>query len=401
MERIARRKHKSGHRTQASIVVALAMLMLASVGCASEGDGSVALKAAEARVSAKEKALTEAESAFTDKSAEFCDASQTYITALDRYGDVLNETAPTVGDVNDAGTDLGQPRDDVNAAAAAAVEAQQDVVDAKQELADAKAALATKKGSGSTAPSTPAGKPTLAPLAPEASVKRVQQAETEFSDAQQGITNETPLSDASERFNAAAVALEMSWLRLFSDAGCLTDEQQVQAEMAVRNYTTALQMSLRDAGYYDSEVDGVYGPATVDAVQALQKAHGLPSTGTVDKATADALEGDLAAKGGAIAEEAVVSTVAVQQTLKLAGFWNGPVDGKWTPALTEALEDFQTELGVEPTGTVDAKTVAALEKAIAEAQAESSASPTPTPSPTPSTPGASTPGSPTTSPSST
>ncbi|MGB8382867.1 MAG: peptidoglycan-binding domain-containing protein, partial [Dermatophilaceae bacterium] len=36
-------------------------------------------------------------------------------------------------------------------------------------------------------------------------------------------------------------------------------------------------------------VDGVYGPATVEAVQALQKANGLPQTGTVDKATEKAL----------------------------------------------------------------------------------------------------------------
>ena len=107
---------------------------------------------------------------------------------------------------------------------------------------------------------------------------------------------------------------------------------------------------MRDAGYYDGEVDGVYGPATVDAVEALQEAHGLPGTGTVDKATAAALQDDLAAKGGATAQEAVASTAAVQQTLKLAGFWDGPVDGEWTPALTEALKDFQTELGVKPTG---------------------------------------------------
>ena len=110
----------------------------------------------------------------------------------------------------------------------------------------------------------------------------------------------------------------------------------------------------------------MYGPATVDAIEALQEAHGLPTTGTVDKATAAALQSDLAAKGGAIAQEAVASTAAVQQTLKLAGFWDGPVDGEWTPELTEALKDFQTELGVEPTGTVDAATVAALEKAIAD-----------------------------------
>ena len=81
-----------------------------------------------------------------------------------------------------------------------------------------------------------------------------------------------------------------------------------------------------------------------------------------------------------------MSTAAVQQTLKLAGFWDGPVDGAWTPALGAALKDFQSELGVEPTGAVDAATISGLEKAIAEAPAEapsSTASATPTTSPTP------------------
>ena len=250
--------------------------------------------------------------------------------------------------------------------AESAVEAQQAVADAKQELAEAEAALAAATSTGSAAPSTPAATAAPKPLAPAATVNRVKQAESEFSTVQRGISDQTPLSQASQQFNAAAVALEMSWLRLFADAGCLTDEQQGQAEAAVRDYTTALQQSLRDAGYYDGAVDGVYGPATVDAIEALQKAHGLPATGTVDKATAAALQSDVAAKGGAIAQAAVASTAAVQQTLKIAGFWDGPVDGQWTPELTNALKDFQTELGVKPTGTVDAATIAALEKAIAE-----------------------------------
>ncbi len=226
-----------------------------------------------------------------------------------------------------------------SAKAEAAVEAQQAVTKAKQELAAAQAALASAKDTGSASPSGSAGTSSPKPLAPAATVDRVRQADSEFKTVQQGVTDETPLSQASEQFNAAAVALEMTWLRLFADAGCLTDGQQVQAEAAVRDYTTALQQSLRDTGYYDGEVDGVYGPATVDAIESLQKAHGLPVTGTVDKATASALQDDLAAKGGAIAQDAVASTAAVQQTLRLAGFWDGPVDGQWTPELTKALKD--------------------------------------------------------------
>ena len=116
---------------------------------------------------------------------------------------------------------------------------------------------------------------------------------------------------------------------------------------------------------------------------ARLRAHGLPVTGTVDKATAAALQADLQAKGGAAAQTAVASTAAVQQTLKLAGFWDGPVDGNWTPALTDALKAFQTKLGIPATGTVDAATVAALQEAIAEVKSPSTSSTAPASSPPP------------------
>ena len=122
----------------------------------------------------------------------------------------------------------------------------------------------------------------------------------------------------------------------------------------------------------------------VAAVEALQKANGLPQTGTLDKATEKALRSELAAKGGAAAQEETASTAAVQQTLKLAGYWDGPVDGQWSDELTEALETLQKDLGVKVTGTVDAATIAALEKAVADLgaspspTASTSASPEPT-----------------------
>ena len=150
------------------------------------------------------------------------------------------------------------------------------------------------------------------------------------------------------------------------------------------SYTKALQQALADAGYYDAKVDGVYGPKTVAAVEALQEANGLPQTGTLDKATEKALRSELATKGGAAAQEETASTAAVQQTLKLAGYWDGPVDGQWSDELTEALEALQKDLGVKVTGTVDAATIAALDKAVADLgaspspTASTSASPEPT-----------------------
>ena len=61
----------------------------------------------------------------------------------------------------------------------------------------------------------------------------------------------------------------------------------------------------------------------------------------------------------------VNATVKAYFALKLAGHWPGAVDGTWTPALTEALKAFQTELGVKATGTVDAATIAAVQKKAA------------------------------------
>jgi peptidoglycan hydrolase-like protein with peptidoglycan-binding domain len=376
------------HRGSLAQGLAGVTAVIFAVGACSSGSGDGAVSVAQARVTAKESALTAAQADAKAASTAFCAATKTYVTALDRYGDVLNASAPTVGDVTSAGQELLTPRQDAFEGADAAMKAQQQVVVAEQELASAKAALDVAKGQSTTA--VPATAPTStmtttpAPMMPVATTNRVKQAESDFQTAQAGITPQTPLVEAAQRFNAAAVALEMSWLKLFADAGCLTEPQQASAQAAVHDYTAVLQTSLSEAGYYKAAVDGVYGPTTVQAVEDLQKAHGLPVTGTVDKATASALQADLQAKGGAAAQKALVSTAAVQQTLKLAGFWDGPVDGTWTPALTDALKAFQSKLGVEPTGTVDAATISALSEAIATARAALSATSTSAPASSPS-----------------
>jgi peptidoglycan hydrolase-like protein with peptidoglycan-binding domain len=356
---------------------------LTVVGCSSDGagDGDGAVRLAQAQVDGAKANLTAARDDAAAAASDFCGQGGDYLVALNRYGGVMTTRAVTVGDVRDAGTDLAAPAQDVSDSADAAVAARDEVTAAEQELAAAKADLAAAR---STTPTpTPSSKATeLVPTASAASVNRVEQAEAELDSAVEGITDETPLAQASEQLNAAAVALEMSWLGLLSEVGCLTDEQQAKAAEAVSDYTTTLQQSLALTGYYTATVDGVYGPATVDAVEALQKQHGLPVTGAMDAATSAALDAEVADLGGDAAEQSVATAAAVQQTLRLAGFWSGPVDGEWTPALTEALEDFQTELGVEPSGVADAATVAALERAIAELQAEAEETPSATPSET-------------------
>ena len=368
-----------GH-SRAPAALAAAVLLIIT-GCSGDAQDT-SVKLARADVARKQSAVVDAQNAATSAATAFCSASADYITAIDRYGDLLTETAPTVGDVVTAGGDLDEPGADAVAAGQDVTKTTGDLASAEADLeaAEDKLADAEQAAAGETPAATSSGpSPSPSATAPPASVSRVQLAEQQFADAQEGITPQTPLDQAAEQFNSAAVALEMAWLQLFADAKCLDEAQQEQAVDAVASYTKALQQQLADAGYYDDDVDGIYGPATVAAVQALQKANGLAQTGTVDKATEQALQAELAAKGGAAAQDETASTAALQQTLTLAGYWTGPVDGQWTDELTEALKAFQKDLGVKQTGTVDAATIAAFEKALAQARA------TPTPSPSAST----------------
>lgn len=367
---------------------ATAVILLGLSGCG-EGDGDVALRAAEAQVRSSQAALDEAEAAAVAARASLCEQSASYITAVDVYGDVLAASATTVGDVRNAGADLAEPRDEVAAAADAVRTADDGVEKAEADLAAAEAALAALQtvSPSESGESESEDEPEPESSLPAASVERVKRAEAEFAQAADSVGDDSTLREAGQQFNAAAVALEMAWLQLFANSGCLSDDQREQAVAAAAEYTVNLQQALSDAGYYDGDIDGVYGPGTVDGVQALQKAAGLPQTGAMDKATTAALKAAVAAKGDAEARSVIASTAAVQQTLTLTGHWTGPIDGEWTDELTDAVEEFQKDLGVEPTGEVDAATIKAFQDTLAELTA--TPSPTaepPSESPTPAPP---------------
>ncbi|HEY2813725.1 MAG TPA: peptidoglycan-binding domain-containing protein [Acidimicrobiales bacterium] len=363
-------------RTAATITGALMVVVLIAA-CSSDGTNKVT--AAQTRVSNAEKGVADAQTALDKATGQFCDDTKDYITTLDRYGKAFDQSAATVGDIKTAGDDLQNPRSSVISSADAVTSGRDELAKAKEELADAQVALAAAQASAAsqTLPPTTAGSTTTtAPLVPPATVDRVKKAEADFAAATQGVTDQTPLAQATVQLNSAALALEVAWLQLFNAAGCLTDQQQQSAATAISDYTGALQTALHTTGYYTGDVDGVYGPSTAEAVQKLQTTNGLPSTGWLDQATAAALDAELLATGGAVATKALTHTAGVQSTLKLAGYWTGPVDGQWTPELTVALQTFQTALGVPPSGVVDAATLTALEQTIAQAQSSSTSTTT-------------------------
>ena len=263
-----------------------------------------------------------------------------------------------------------------------AVDAHTTLVEAQADLAAAQAELESLQ-SGSSATESPSTTTTTTTLLPAATVDRIATEEEGLETALSAVTDQTPLTQAGQQVNAAAFALQAAWMRVLVEAGCLTDEQRVQAEQAVTEYTAAVQSALKVTGHFTGAVDGIYGPETVAAVQAFQTEHQLPATGYVDIATTRALQLELAQEGTTAAGQATAQAIAyassVQTALTLAGYWTGPIDGQWTAELTAALQSFQSALDVPSTGTVDAATLAALQQAIADAKT--------TPETTTSTPG--------------
>lgn len=381
-------------RRLVGVAAALAVVVTA---CADDGTSPGAssasaedpVTAAEARVSAAESSVDEAQAHLDTAGEQFCGDATTYVDSLDRYGKLFTDGTATVGDVQTLGADLVAPRDAVAAAADAVAAARDDLAVAEQELIDAQTALAIAVATASSLPSptsTEPGTTTTTTLVPAATVDRVRQAEEELTATAAGITETTPLAEATAEYNSAAFALQIAWSRMLFDAGCLSDEQEAQAVEQVTAYTADLQARLQQAGYDPGEVDGIYGPQTVAAVQQLQTDSGLRETGYLDAATAAALDARLAELGQEAAAAAAADTAAVQTVLRTTGFWNGPIDGVWTDELTAALMAFQDALGVPPTGAVDVATLAAFEQALATRDAIVRQAATSTTAPVPPSP---------------
>ena len=350
-----------------AIAVMTVSVLAVSVGCAQTTD----VEKAQKKVDSATKALTSAQATYDSSRKEFCTDAKGYVAALDRYSRLFTDEAATVGDVQELGADLTRPQQNAAESAEAAVDAHNDVVAAQDALTKAQADLAAAQA-GTPTSEPPSTTSTTTTLLPAATVDRVTAAQASLSSVIANVSASTPLVSAGQQVNASAFALQIAWLRVLAEAGCLTDQQEVEAQAAVVGFTAALQTALQMLGMYSGEVDGIYGTETVTAVAAFQTANGLPATGYVDRSTAAALQAAIAAKGGAAALQAVATTSAVQTTLKLAGYWTGAVDGQWTQALTDALKQFQTALGVAATGMVDNATMEALRNAIANAEADRS-----------------------------
>ena len=141
-----------------------------------------------------------------------------------------------------------------------------------------------------------------------------------------------------------------------------------------------LQQALKIKKFYTGVVDGKFGANTETAVKAYQKSVGISQTGKADYATIMKLFGKVLYTTVAndpkmngitkISQIAVPSTskkgdsgksvLALQQALKIKGYYKAPIDSKYGNQTVEAVKAFQKAKGLTADGIAGNSTIKAL-----------------------------------------
>jgi len=186
------------------------------------------------------------------------------------------------------------------------------------------------------------------------------------------------------------LALSLSILGAVSSVMALEKGDQGPS---VRN----LQQKLKTAGFYQASVTQVYDVSTQEAVRRFQKAAGLPVDGLVGASTLQKLESWQAKKATTVATQAKKTTAvsaqakkpsttssassatsqrrnsnyltkgaegedvrALQERLRIAGFYYGNATGIFGPITEEAVKRFQDSYKLSVDGVVGPATLAKL-----------------------------------------
>ncbi|MFP3338614.1 peptidoglycan-binding protein, partial [Micrococcus sp. SIMBA_131] len=128
---------------------------------------------------------------------------------------------------------------------------------------------------------------------------------------------------------------------------------------------TSVQQQLKNKGFYNYNVDGIFGPITEKAVKQFQSANGLSQTGIVDSQTKNKLSSaSVEEKNEEVSGLKVgargSSVTSLQQNLKDRGYYNYNVDGIFGSITEKAVKEFQSIVGLPVTGIANDATIDAL-----------------------------------------
>lgn len=138
-----------------------------------------------------------------------------------------------------------------------------------------------------------------------------------------------------------------------------------------------VQSALVEIGYYDGKIDGIYGPATAEAIMAYQESAGILPDGEASFRLLSSMKSALlVSKSKKIAanfdvpgdqSQSPVSTASgsalvakIQKGLAEFGFEEISVDGVMGAQTREAIRDFQTRFALNVTGEADKNTLEKL-----------------------------------------
>lgn len=125
-------------------------------------------------------------------------------------------------------------------------------------------------------------------------------------DTAQGWTNEERAGLRASAINSGLwtyvepVSIAPTWVhfdRRDLPPACPSGGYPVLRQGSRGNYVLILQDSLNTLGFTDSDLDGIFGPRTREAVTAYQRSKGLTADGVVGCGTWTALQEDVVGKG--------------------------------------------------------------------------------------------------------
>lgn len=155
-----------------------------------------------------------------------------------------------------------------------------------------------------------------------------------------------------------AVISRQDYLRSFAQS--YQDMEPLQPG-SINSQVQTIQQRLNEYGYFTGPSDGVFGDATQMAVQRFQMVNGLPVTGIADGMTLMRLMADVPiswqgylSEMSCAAGDVGLNVYVLQKRLKVMGYFEGECTGSFGELTQKAVAAFQSDNGMEATGSADA-----------------------------------------------
>ena len=186
-----------------------------------------------------------------------------------------------------------------------------------------------------------------------------RQALESFQQANQlSVTGQLDDATTARLYDAAAISRQ-DYLRRYAQT--YRDMTPLRSG-DINNQVQNMQRLLQEYGYFGGSSDGVFGEATLRAVERFQMVNGLPVTGEADGMTLMRLMADVPitwqgflSEMSCAAGDVGLNVYVLQNKLQTMGYFDGECTGSFGDLTQVAVVRFQQENALESTGVADAQ----------------------------------------------